>query len=89
MELDRGIVKVCSANYIAHLVKQALPGVKLTHVAAPPSSIPVKVNYNYFSLNQSGPVWEAIVRARNVAVYVPADLPNPELEFIIVLPQNV
>ena len=83
------LVKVCSANHIDHLVKQALPGVKLTHVAAPPSSIPVKVNYHYFSLNQSGPVWEALVRARNVAVYVPADLPNPELEFIIVLPQNV
>ena len=82
------LVKVCSANYIDQLVKQALPGVRLTHVAAPPSAISVKVNYHYFSLNQSGSAWDAIARARNVAVYVPADLANPQMECIIVLPQN-
>ena len=82
------LVKVCSANYIDQLVKQALPGVRLTHVAAPPSAISVKVNYHYFSLNQSGSAWDAIARARNVAVYVPGDLANPQMECIIVLPHN-
>jgi predicted component of type VI protein secretion system len=38
------LVKVCSANHIEHLVRQALPGVPLTHTAIPPSSIPVKLN---------------------------------------------
>jgi len=81
------LIKVCSANHIEHLVRQALPGVPLLHVAAPPSSIPVKLNYQYFSLSQSGMAWEAIVRARNLAVYVPGDFPNPQLELIILLPQ--
>jgi type VI secretion system protein ImpJ len=31
--------------------------------------------------------WEAIQRARNLAAYVPGELPNPELELIILLPQ--
>ena len=66
---------------------QALPGVPLTYVAAPPSAIPVKLNYQYFSLSQSGLAWEAIQRARNLAAYVPGDLPNPQLELIILLPQ--
>ncbi|HWB83592.1 MAG TPA: type VI secretion system baseplate subunit TssK [Bryobacteraceae bacterium] len=81
------LVKVCSASHIEHLVRNALPGVPLTYVASPPSAIPVKLNYQYFSLSQGGPAWEAIQRARNLAAYVPADLPNPQLELIILLPQ--
>ncbi len=81
------LIKVCSANHIEHLVRQALPGVPLTYIPKPPSSIPVKVNYHYFSLNQSGVPWEAITRARNLAAYVPGDFPNPQLELIILLPE--
>jgi type VI secretion system protein ImpJ len=81
------LIKVCSANHIEHLVRQALPGVPLTHTPRPPSSIPVKLNCQYFSLNQSGVAWEAIVRARNLAAYVPGDFPSPQLELIVLLPE--
>jgi type VI secretion system protein ImpJ len=81
------LVKVCSANHIEHLVRQALPGVSLTHAPKPPGSIPVKLNYQYFSINQSGVAWEAIVRARNLAAYIPGDFPNPQMELIILLPE--
>jgi len=81
------LFKVCSSSFIERLVAQALPGVKLTHVTAPPNPIPVKVNYHYFSINQSGPAWDAIAQGRNVAAYVPGDFPEPELELIIMLPQ--
>jgi len=82
------LVKVCSATHIEHLVRQALPGLTLTHVARPPSSIPVKLNFQYFSLNQSGPAWEAVQRARNLAAYIPGDFPNPQAELVILLPQT-
>jgi type VI secretion system protein ImpJ len=81
-------VKICSANHIEHLVRQALPGVTLTHTPRPPSAIPVKMNHQYFSLNQSGPAWEAIVRARNLAAYVPGDFPSPQMDLIILLPEK-
>jgi type VI secretion system protein ImpJ len=81
------LVKVCSASHIEHLVRNALPGVPLTYVSAPPSAIPIKLNFQYFSLSQSGVAWEAVQRARNLAAYVPGDLPNPQLELIILLPQ--
>ena len=80
------LIKVCSASHIEHLVKQALPGVPLTHVSAPPSSIPVKLAYQYFSLNQAGPAWEVVGRARNLAAYIPAEFPNVNAELIILLP---
>ncbi len=81
------LIKVCSANHIEHLVQHALPGLQLTHMTTPPGSIPIKLNYQYFSLNQSGLAWEAVGRARNLAAYVPADIQNPQLELIILLPQ--
>jgi len=80
------LIKVCSANHIEHLVRQALPGLTITHVQRPPSSIPVKLNHQYFSLGQTGVAWEAIVRSRNLAAYVPGDFPNPQLELLILLP---
>ena len=83
------LVKVCSANHIEHLVRQALPGAALTHVPKPPGAIPVKLNHQYFSINQSGVAWEAVVRARNLAAYVPGDFPSPQLELIVLLPEAV
>ncbi len=80
------LVKVCSATHVEHLVRQALPGVPLTHMPSPPTSIPVKLHHQYFSLSQAGLAWEAIGRARNFAAYIPGDFPDPEAELIIVLP---
>jgi len=82
------LVKVCSANQIEILVRQALNGVTLTHLPVPPSAIPVKLNYQYYSLNQAGGAWEAITRSRNFAAYVPAEIPNANLELLILLPQT-
>jgi len=82
------LVKVCSVNQIEHHVRQALPGVTLTYVGSPPSALPVKLNYQYFSLGQGGPAWEALVRSRSLAAYVPTDLPGAQLELLILLPQT-
>ena len=30
--------------------------------------------------DQSGPAWEAVQRARNLAAYIPGDFPNPQAE---------
>jgi type VI secretion system protein ImpJ len=83
-----GLVKICSASHIEHLVRQALPGVPAVYVPQPPGAIPIKLNFQYFALTQAGPAWESIQRARNFAAYIPGDLPNPQAELIIVLPQT-
>ena len=82
------LVKACSASHIEHLVRQALAGVPMTYLPQPPGGIPVKLNYQYFALTQTGAAWESVQRARNFAVYIPGDLPNPRAELIIVLPQG-
>jgi type VI secretion system protein ImpJ len=80
------LIKVGATTQIQTLVSQALQGIKLTHTSTPPGSLPIKLNYQYFSLNQSGEFWDAIARARSLAAYVPADFASPQLELIILLP---
>ncbi|HKD92261.1 MAG TPA: type VI secretion system baseplate subunit TssK [Terriglobales bacterium] len=79
------VVKVCSAKFIMELVKRALPGLRLTHVPVPPSSVSVKLDWQYFSIERSGPCWDHIVMTRRVGVYVPGELPSPQLELIVIL----
>jgi type VI secretion system protein ImpJ len=83
------LIKVCSAAQIEQLVRQALPGMQLTHAVKPPASLPVKLNYQYFSLNQSGIAWETVTKGRSLAAFVPGDVPEPQLELLILLPQAI
>ena len=80
------LVKICSGDHIELLVQRALAGVPLIYSVSPPSAIPLKLNYQYFSLSQSGGPWETVVRARNLAAYVPGEFPNPQVELIVLLP---
>jgi len=82
------LVKVSAAGQLDTLIRQALPGVALTYVSNPPSAVAVKVNHHYFLLQKSGPEWDTIARARNVAAYVPAEFPSPQLELVVVLPRQ-
>jgi type VI secretion system protein ImpJ len=80
------LLKVSSNDDVERLIRQALPGVGLTYVPNPPSAVAVKLSHHYFLLNRSGPEWDAVVRARNLAAYLPAEVQNPQMELVIVLP---
>jgi type VI secretion system protein ImpJ len=79
------LLKVSSADRIEGLIRRALPGVVLRHVAEPPSAIPMRLNFQYFALERTGEDWDAIRLSRHLAAYVPGDLPQPELELVILL----
>jgi type VI secretion system protein ImpJ len=77
--------KVGSADVVEKLLQLALPGLELAHVSAPPPAVPVKLDFQYFAIRKAGPAWDAIARARNLAVYVPAELADARFELVIVL----
>jgi type VI secretion system protein ImpJ len=79
------LVKICSAQFVPQLVKRALPGMELTHVAVPPSAVARRVESQYFSVARAGPCWDHIVQTRRVGIYVPGDLPSPEIELLVIL----
>ena len=78
-----GLAKVGSGTQIEDLVRRAVPGLRLLHVPTPPRAIPVRLEYQYFSLETGGPAWESVSRARNLAVYAPDELGDPQMELII------
>ena len=79
------LVKICSKLFVPKLVERALPGMGLTHLPTPPSAISAQVDAQYFSINRSGPCWDHIVQTRQVGIYVPGELPDPELELLVIL----
>lgn len=79
------LVKVCSSKFVGELVKRAIAGLELTHLPLPPAAVQAKVETQYFGIARSGPFWDHIVQTKRIGVYVPGELPNPELELFVVL----
>jgi type VI secretion system protein ImpJ len=79
------LVKVCSARFVVELVKRALPGLALSHLAVPPAEVAGKVESRYFAINRTGPCWENIMQTRKAGVYVPGEIPSPEMNLIVLL----
>jgi type VI secretion system protein ImpJ len=79
------LVKFCSEKYIRELVRRAMPGLALTHLSVPPPQVAARVEAQYFGISKAGPCWESIMKDKRVGMYVPGDLPSPELSLIILL----
>lgn len=79
------LAKVCSSKFVGELVRRALPGLTLTHLPVPPSAIPRRSDTQYFAMAKAGPCWDHLVQTRRIGVYVPGDLPEPELDLLVVL----
>ena len=78
------LVKVSPPAELERLVRNALPGITLRHLVVPPDGIPVKLDRQYFALNQSGILWEGLTRAQQVSVFVPEEISAPEFELLVV-----
>jgi type VI secretion system protein ImpJ len=79
------LAKICSARFVVELIKRALPGLTLTHISVPPPQIAARVEAQYFGVNRSGPCWESILQTRQVGLYLPAEIPSPEVSLIVLL----
>ena len=79
------LVKICSQAFVPELVKRALPGLALTHLASPPSAISTRPDTQYFLINRTGPCWDHIRKTRQLGVYVPVELPHPQVELLVVI----
>jgi len=79
------LVKICSARFILEIVTRAVPGLQLNQLPVPPAQIAARVESQYFSINRSGGCWEHIQKTRQIGVYVPTEIPSPQLTIIVLL----
>jgi type VI secretion system protein ImpJ len=79
------LVKVCSAEHIGKLVARAYPGLDLDHVSAPPSAISPRIGTQYFQVARSGPCWQLMLQSNDVGIYIPAAIPDVEVDLSVVI----
>jgi type VI secretion system protein ImpJ len=60
-------------------------GVNLRHLATLPQSVPLNLGCQYFALTASGTLWEQILQARALSVFVPGEIADPKMELLTVL----
>jgi type VI secretion system protein ImpJ len=82
------LVKICSARFVPELVRRALPGLRLTHLPVPPSTIRAQADKQYFVVETTGPCWEHILQTRRVGVYAPGEIVEADFDLTVVLETN-
>jgi type VI secretion system protein ImpJ len=78
------LCKVAAADHADALVRHALPGTPLHHLLRPPAGVPLRVDCEYFAIDRDNAAWQRIARTRDVAVYLPHDLPGAHCTLIAV-----
>ncbi|MBE0659876.1 MAG: type VI secretion system baseplate subunit TssK [Bryobacteraceae bacterium] len=79
------LVKLCSKEFLPKLVQRALPGLTMKHLPVAPPAISPRVDFQYFGVDRSGPCWDHLVATRELGLYVPGELPEPDVELLVVL----
>jgi len=76
--------KVGAPDDVEKCVLSALPGVKLTHAAQVPAAIPVRPGSHYFELDARGALYERMLKAQSLMIYVPAGIADLNMELVAV-----
>jgi type VI secretion system protein ImpJ len=82
------LVKIGTREQVEKQHQFGLESLELLPIPDPPTEVPVKLDYRYFRLDTSGDGWSDIVRAQNIAAYVPDTIRNPTLELLVLLPRE-
>ena len=82
------LVKICSAKFIARLVKEAYPGLGIDHLPVPPPELSPRIGTHYFAIQRTPQCWKSICETSEVGVYVPAAITDAEVELKVVLEQR-
>ena len=72
--------KLGSPDDIERIVGLALPGIELVHMAQVPAEVPVRPNTYYFSIESKGALYEHMMKAEAIAIYVPTGMKGLKLE---------
>jgi type VI secretion system protein ImpJ len=68
--------KVAAPDDIGHIVTRALSGMALVHLAQVPPEVPVRPNTYYFSIENKGRLYDNMMEAKAVVIYVPSGVFN-------------
>ncbi|MCA1855741.1 type VI secretion system baseplate subunit TssK [Massilia oculi] len=76
--------KVGAPDDVEKFVLSALPGVRLQYAPQLPPAVPVRPETCYFVLEAKGPMYERMLKAQSISIYVPAGMSELRLELLAV-----
>lgn len=72
--------KVGAPDDVDKLVLSAMGGVRLSHATQVPAAIPVRPGAHYFALEPRGSLYERMLQAQAMAIYVPSGISDLQIE---------
>jgi type VI secretion system protein ImpJ len=72
--------KVGAPDDVEKLVLSAMGGVRLVHAAQVPAAIPVRPGAYYFAIEPRGQLYERMLQAQSIAIYVPSGTADLNME---------
>lgn len=79
-------IKIGCPEDVEKLVLSALAGVVVAHAPQVPAAIPVRPGSYYFLLEPRSALYERMLRAQAISLYVPQGLPDVKLELLAINP---
>lgn len=76
--------KVGAPDDVEKFVLSALPGVRLQHAPQVPAAVPVRPDTCYFSVEAKGQMYERMLQAKSISIYVPSGMQELKLELVAV-----
>jgi type VI secretion system protein ImpJ len=76
--------KIGAPEDVDKFVLSAMPGVKLVHAPQVPAAIPVRPDTYYFVLENRGVLYENMLKAQAISIYVPTGIRDLKLELIAI-----
>ncbi|USX16256.1 type VI secretion system baseplate subunit TssK [Oxalobacteraceae bacterium OTU3CAMAD1] len=77
-------VKAGAPDDVEKCVLTAMPGVKITHAPQVPAAIPVQPDTYYFALESKGVLYEQMLKAQSISIYVPSGIRDLRINLIAV-----
>jgi type VI secretion system protein ImpJ len=76
--------KVGAPDDVEKCVLSALPGVRLQYAPQLPAAVPVRPDTCYFMLEAKGNMYERMLQAQSMSIYVPSGMKELKLELLAV-----
>jgi type VI secretion system protein ImpJ len=76
--------KVGAPEDVDKFVLSAMPGVKLVHAPQVPAAIPIRPDACYFILENKGTLYDNMLKAQAISIYVPTGIRDLKLELIAI-----
>ncbi|NRR30323.1 type VI secretion system baseplate subunit TssK [Oxalobacteraceae bacterium] len=76
--------KVGAPDDVEKFVLSAMPGVRLAHAPQVPAAVPVRPDTCYFVIEGKGQMYERMLQAQSISIYVPSGLRELKLELVAV-----